>query len=389
MRTRARRWNVPGRAAVLAASVAWLVGMLGPGPAGSALAGGCTFKVVAHPNSAATEYDQLNGIDAASARNIWAVGSSHAAGEPLTLHFNGSKWKIVPAPDKGTTTELEDVTVLGPTAAWAVGYYAPSGGGHLKTLIEHWNGAKWAVVASPSPISGSDNFLFGIDAVSAGNIWAVGSNGRPGTKTIIEHWNGSKWSSVHGASLPIGGNLGDVAAISAKNAIAVGHVGVVGSTDALVERFDGSSWTRTSAPTSETGADLAGVSAPSATAEWAAGSRNGSAAIQTLTMRNTGSGWTEVASPNVGTAKINFFNDVSGVSATIAWAVGEHEDSSFTRRTLVERFTNGAWSVVGSPNSGSSDNRLFGVDAVTGTNVWAVGKASHPIGSTGLILHGC
>ena len=107
-------------------------------------------------------------------------------------------------------------------------------------------------------------------------------------------------------------------------------------------------------------------------------------------MRNTGSGWTEVASPNVGGAtKINLFSDVSAVSATNAWAVGEHEASNFTRRTLDEHFTNRAWTAVRSPNSGTGDNRLFGVDAVTGTNVWAVGTASHPIGSTGLILLGC
>jgi hypothetical protein len=372
----------------VAAAVAALVGVAGPGPAGAAPS--CSFKVVGHPNSAATEYDQLNGIDAASAKNVWAVGSSEAAGEPLTLHFNGSKWKLVPAPDKGATTELEDVTVLGPANAWAVGYYSPSGGGHIKTLVEHWNGTKWAVVASPSPISGGDNFLFGVDAVSASNVWAVGSNGRPGTKTLIEHWNGHVWASVHGASLPVGGNLSDVAAISAKNVLAVGHVGVVGSTDALVERFDGSSWTRVPAPTNETGADLAGISAPSATAEWAAGSRGGTAAIQTLAMRNTGSGWTEVPSPNVGgNDTINYFNDVGGVSATLAWAVGEHDSNANVRRTLVEHFTNGSWDVVASPNSGSGDNQLFAVDAVTNTNVWAVGKASHPIGSTGLILHGC
>jgi hypothetical protein len=85
-------------------------------------------------------------------------------------------------PDKGSLTQLFDVTVLGPRNAWAVGYYVPTGGGHTRTLVEHWNGTRWTIVPSPNPISGSDNFLKGGDAVSASNIWAVGSNGRPGTR---------------------------------------------------------------------------------------------------------------------------------------------------------------------------------------------------------------
>jgi hypothetical protein len=122
--------------------------------------------------------------------------------------------------------------------------------------------------------------------------------------------------------------------------------------------------------------------------QWAAGSRSGSAALKTLTMRKTDSGWEVVPSPNVGSG-INYFNDVAALSATNAWAVGERETSQFVRRTLVAHFTNGTWTVVPSPNLGSGDNQLFGVAAPAGTNVWTVGTASHPIGSSGLIEHGC
>jgi hypothetical protein len=360
-------------------------------PATTASAGGsCTFTLVAHPEVGSQPFDQLYGIDALSARNIWAVGSSGAAGKPLVEHWNGTKWSIVAAPDKGSTTELYDVTVIGPLNAWAVGYYTPPAGGHNRTLIEHWNGHTWAVVASPNPIAASDNFLKGIDAVSAQNIWAVGSNGRPGNKTIIEHYNGSKWVTVHGASLPLGGDLQDVSAISTMNVVAVGSAATSGGTGGLVERFDGGHWNREPVPVGATaGADLMGVSAPTASAQWAAGSRTGSASLQTLTLRNTGSGWDVVDSPNVGTNKINFFNDISAVSATNAWAVGEFDSNSFHRRTLIAHFSNGSWKVVSSPNSGTDDNRLFGAATPSGANVWSVGTANHPIGSTGLIEHSC
>ena len=59
---------------------------------------------------------------------------------------------------------------------WAVGSYGS--GGTNRTLIEHWNGTAWTRAPSPN-LSSSSNILFGIDATSASNIWAVGqySNG--------------------------------------------------------------------------------------------------------------------------------------------------------------------------------------------------------------------
>jgi hypothetical protein len=226
--------------------------------------------------------------------------------------------------------------------------------------------------------------------VSATNIWAVGSNGRPGNKTIIQHYNGANWSTFAGASLPLGGDLQDVSAISKTNVVAVGFKNTTGLTAGLVERFNGSAWTREDVPDEATaGADLHGVSAVSASAQWAAGARTGTASLQTLTLRNTGSGWDLVPSPNVGTDKINFFNDISALSATNAWAVGEYDSNSFIRRTLIAHFTNGTWKRVASPNSGTGHNRLYGVATPSGTNVWTVGTANHPIGSTGLIEHSC
>jgi hypothetical protein len=367
-----------------------IAALLVPSTTASAAAG-CTFKLVGHPEVGSPAFDQLYGIDALSATNIWAVGSSGAAGKPLVEHWNGTKWSIVAAPDKGATTELLGVTAISPTNAWAVGYDTPAAGGHIRTLIEHWNGHAWSVVASPNPIAGADNFLKGIDAVSATNIWAVGSNGRPGTKTIIEHYNGSKWVTVHGAFLPLGGDLLDVSAISKANVVAVGSAPSGGGTDGLVERFDGVHWNRETVPPEATaGATLFGVSTPSASAQWAAGSRTGPASLQTLTLRDTGSsGWQVVASPNVGTNQINFFSDISAVSATNAWAVGEFDSNRFVRRTLIAHFSNGSWKVVPSPNSGTGDNRLFGVATPSRTNVWSVGTANHPIGSTGLVEHSC
>ena len=55
---------------------------------------------------------------------------------------------------------------------------------------------QWSVV--PSPNGSSTSNLSAVAAVSANDIWAVGSSGNQmsGAQTLIEHWNGLSWSVV-------------------------------------------------------------------------------------------------------------------------------------------------------------------------------------------------
>ena len=48
-----------------------------------------------------------------------------------------------------------------------------SNGSIDQTLTEHWNGTAWSVVASPN-LGTSDNVLYGVAAVAANDVWAVG-----------------------------------------------------------------------------------------------------------------------------------------------------------------------------------------------------------------------
>jgi hypothetical protein len=56
-----------------------------------------------------------------------------------------------------------------------------------------------------------------------------------------------------------------------------------------------------------------------------------------------------------------------------AWAVGYYESGKFAQRTLVEHFSGGIWSVVPSPNPSATQNILYGVAAISDSDVWAVG----------------
>jgi hypothetical protein len=52
----------------------------------------------------------------------------------------------------------------------------------------HWDGSAWTIVPTP-PLSGSYVFS-AVTAISANNVWAVGSaNGQ----SLAERWNGSAW----------------------------------------------------------------------------------------------------------------------------------------------------------------------------------------------------
>jgi hypothetical protein len=64
--------------------------------------------------------------------------------------------------------------------------------------------------------------LFGITAISASNLWAVGVSVNNHTQTLIEHWNGTKWSIFPSPTPGTNGGLSAVAASSAHNVWAVG-----------------------------------------------------------------------------------------------------------------------------------------------------------------------
>src|SRR5581483_630502 len=135
------------------------------------------------------------------------------------------KWSVVPSPNASVSPDgLDAVAAVSASNIWAVGGSGSQASGG-QTLIEHWNGAQWQIVTSPSP--GTDyNVLLGVAAISANNVWAVGWQGNLGVaQTLIEHWNGTQWSVVKSLNPGSGGNeLYSVSAVSATNIWAAGFM---------------------------------------------------------------------------------------------------------------------------------------------------------------------
>ena len=226
------------------------------------------------------------GVAAVSASDVWAVGThgSSSGNRALTERWNGSSWSIVKSLNAGSyENELSGVAVVAANDVWAVGAYRDSEA-TFQTLIEHWNGSSWSIVPSPSP-SSSGNYLSGVTAVSASNIWAVGYQGT----TLIEHWNGSNWSVVPSPSP--GGNdnnfLISVATVFSNSVWAVGvYQDGSGNYQTLIEHWNGSSWSVVPSPNPGISySALAGVvRVPTTHQVWAAGNyRNSSGVDQTLT----------------------------------------------------------------------------------------------------------
>lgn len=92
-------------------------------------------------------------------------------------------------PGVGAFGGLAGVAAISADDVWAVG---STGSG---ALILHWDGRKWSPAKLPSLSPGSS--LDGVAGTSARNVWAVG-NGGSDDMSLILHWNGKAWKRLPG-----------------------------------------------------------------------------------------------------------------------------------------------------------------------------------------------
>lgn len=304
---------------------------------------GSAWSIVPSPNQGTFD-NYLAAVSAVSANDVWAVGlyNDGTLDRTLTEHWDGTTWNIVASPNQGPSySELAGVAAVGTNDVWAVGLY--SNGSAQRTLTEHWDGSAWRIVASPNQ-GIRDNGFEAVSAVGTNNVWAVGfyynSNGY--LRTLTERWNGSTWSIVASANPGMYYNqLYGVAAVSANDVWAVGtYYDTNGVHLTLTEHWNGSAWTSVTSPNHGTARnDLHGVAAVSANDVWAVGDYNsasGYAEGRTLIQHWDGSSWQVVYSPSPSVNQDHFLYAVDALSADDVWAVGNY--SSKPLATLIERY---------------------------------------------------
>lgn len=340
-------------------------------------ASGAGWTVINSPN-ANNQANQLNGVSAAADNDAWAVGTTYSdntftTSKTLIEHWDGTRWSVVTSPNtSGSINILEAVAAVSANDVWAVGTGIT--GSSTTPLIEHWNGIAWSIVANPGTTVGG---LGGVVVVSSNDVWAVGT-GRTGDEdsTLTLHWNGLAWSLVPSPNVgpEVDNTLAAVTAIASNDVWAVGTQQPTSLTDphTLTLHWNGTAWSIVpSANTSQTtGNHLLAADAIGPNDVWATGFTESVA----LAEHWNGTSWSVVSTPIIAGASSPFLSGAVALANGNVWSVGQFFQNSRSRsRTLTELWNGSSWSVVNSPNRGASHNFLNAVTVTPGGVLWAVG----------------
>jgi len=382
--------KIPLILAVMAASA---LGLPLQGAAGAVTSGsGAIWQIVPSPDPGT--FPTLVAVGASSASDAWTVGhyanNTNSAYFSLAEHWNGSAWAVVPTPNPfGTENILNAVADLSPANAWAVGYSADTSNYYnpvYQPLVEHWDGTSWGAVPAATDSNGLADVLSGVAAVSATDVWAVGTHfdaAIGGDDGLIEHWDGSRWNIVPSPASAL--NLTSVAAISASDVWAAGAASTGGQP--VFEHWDGKAWTAFSGPLVSAGYVAAiGITAVSASDVWAVGTTRETvrgAPYQTLSEHWNGHKWSIVPSPDPVTGN-NLFLQAAAISSSDVWAVGYDYGSTGGASPLLANWDGAKWNTVRAPVPGGTQyNELAAVAALSTGTVWAVGRSDYE----DLIIH--
>ncbi len=387
-----RRTNVTGRAlwlTLFATPLLFVGGFVHPASATPTLRvpAACAWRVVQSPN-AGSEDNGLAAVDAISSADVWAVGSSVSGDARSTLieHWNGTAWSVVPSPNGSQPVNwLTGVSAVSADDIWAVGYTNDGNGFESQsfTLTLHFDGASWQVVQSPNPVPDPNpgdyapsNELYGVHAISANDVWAVGHTFTVTQElTLALHWDGTQWANVPTPHPSRYSWLRSVDAAGTADVWAVGEITKQGKQRTLTQHFDGTGWTTVPSPNEGLTVDyMSAVSVAASDDVWAVGYHIEVIGIdqpyQTSSWHYDGSSWKLVDAPD-NSRQNNYLRGVVAVAGRGAFAVG-FWDTGTALLTLTERWTGSAWVVVPSPNQGDVIDELIAVDA-TGNALWAVG----------------
>ncbi|MCK5796981.1 MAG: hypothetical protein KAI47_07355 [Deltaproteobacteria bacterium] len=260
----------------------------------------------------------LKGIWAASATDIWAVGASGTI-----LHYDGKAWT---AQKSGVTVDLQAIHGSSATSLWAVG---------ASGTVLHYDGTTWR---NEKPPTVED--LYDVWATGTGDVWTVGDAG------AVLHRGANTWIYSPSAT---GLTLYGVWAANANDVWAVGA-------GATVIRHNHLKWTKV--PVSVGGYALHAIWGLSPSQIWIGGKAGASAFFN---------GKTWLAMPLAPTG--NLFG-IWGRSSHDVWATGGKTVSVGPFEGALFHTTGGPWSAPFTPSTKAFLEDLWGVGA---QGPWAVG----------------
>ncbi len=296
------------------------------------------WKIVPSPSTGTL--NQLNAAVAIGGTDAWAVGTTGLPdfnSQGVTLHWNGRTWQSIPSPipPGAAFVNLLGVAATSSNDVWAVGRWGDAANLTVNPLLLHWNGSRWRIVATPS-LSGGATFQ-AVTAIAPDDVWAVGQNG---VITLAEHWDGQSWSVVPTPALPHGGDLTAVGGTSSTDVWAAGsffdrHL----DPHTMILHWNGMAWSTSPSPDNGASSELEGIAAISPTDVWAVGHAFPSN-VATLAEHWDGTAWTVVPGPALDVAQLNA---VVAVSPGDVWAVGWVLGPNAQRQTLAENWNGSKW----------------------------------------------
>jgi hypothetical protein len=338
---------------------------------------------------------RLISVAAVGPDDVWAAGHNAAGGvHALVEHWDGTEWTKAHVPATQTWAGINGLAAISANDVWGVGFVSKKHAGlPLRPLAEHWDGAAWSIVPTPSPPGVSSSAFVRAADDGAGGLFAVGyAIAGEQRRTLVEHWDGAAWDVVPSPSPgTVANGLLDVIATSPSSAVAVGYRSDGAGNSTLVEELDDTTWSVVhSADPNEVDSVLAAVAEAPGGRRWAtgfgSGSPGGSNAYRTLVEWRRTTGWREAPSANAA-GPVNLLTDVNFASAGDGWAVGsQYSLAEGEYRPLIEHWDGREWTLVRPVAGGGTNERLRAVTTVPGTlEAWAVGST----GLNGLIEHYC
>lgn len=211
--------------------------------------------------------------------------------------------------------------------------------------------------------------LFDVTADGAGGVWVGGVQGRYCVRwadfcvlysdgnPVVRRRVGSAWKEYPINGWAGQGEIGQIVSGAGETWIA-GGPSTRGGPSTYVARFDGSAFQKVAIPDGAIGM-LATGPAGTFISHWDLdpGQR---------LLKRTGDGWTAVTVPGIDNVE-----DVQGISATDAWAVGSRQDLQIGSIPAVAHFDGVAWTSVPLP-PGTGNEWFLKVVPVAGDNVWAI-----------------
>ncbi|HVG00268.1 MAG TPA: S-layer homology domain-containing protein [Chloroflexia bacterium] len=296
-----------------------------------------------------------------------------------------------PQPSKGTPgallDDLRDLRL--PAEADKATKAQVAGGSKLAAEAVPGCSPDWQIWPSANVDKGN-SMLSGVSAVSANDVWAVGAYVPAGTdpkfKTLIMHWNGLEWTVV--PSPNVGGDDNYLNGVFAYASDDVWAVGYYKDTNANARRtftvhWNGSNWSTITSPNSaQVGSTNnvlnAVVKSPSGEV-WAVGYFDDSFNTKrSLMLKWANSAWSVVMLPHQGTYDnvLQALTVVPGTSGSQVWAAGYYATAAngSTSKSLTMRLNNGAWNIVQGADPGDKTNKLYGLSSTGANDIWAVGS---------------